>query len=117
MLRKVLLLPVAFCTFRKLLHGFTMIQLNSDDELTVEDAAALLGKTPGTIRKWFRVGYKGIRLDYEQVGRERRTTRQEVERFKSQVKAAESQRQAPSPIENSREANAARERLRARHNI
>jgi hypothetical protein len=94
-----------------------MIQLSSDAELTVKDAAALLGKTPGTIRKWFRVGYKGVKLNYEQVGREKRTTAEEVQRFKSQVKAVESYRPDPSPAAQSRESNAVRERLRSKHNI
>lgn len=94
-----------------------MNQLVSDEELTVEDAAAYLGKTPGTIRKWFREGYKGVRLEYEQVGRERRTTREMCDRFKSQTKVAENQRPAPAPTSVSREAHAARERLRAKHNI
>lgn len=94
-----------------------MIQLASNEELTVKEAAAYLGKTPGTVRKWFRLGYKGVRLDYTQVGREKRTTRTEVERFKSQVKAVESQRPAPIPANQSREVDAVRERLRAKHNI
>lgn len=85
-----------------------MIDVTSDDILSLADAARLLppinGKRPhvSTLWRWSRKGINGVTLEIAQLGGRIVTSREALNRFAAAVAAAQGERFQPQPTRATR---------------
>ena len=93
-----------------------MIRLAEEKTMTIDEAAAFARKYPQTIRKWTKVGYRGIVLETQPLGGEILTSLEAIQRFSDRIAALDAE-PAKRPTETQARAAAARKRIKQKHGI
>ena len=92
-----------------------MIRLTEEKTLTIDEAAEFTRKSPQTIRKWTKAGFRGIVLESQRLGDEILTSLEAIQRFSDRITALDEPAKRPSETQS--RAAAARKRIKAKHGI